>query len=90
MVVKDGKTIQVYKNGELVGNNSINENWNPIEGNILIGKSFGDWISNPTYWDGAIQDIRIYDEPLSAKEVKKISQELILHYNPDYAIRSSC
>ena len=90
MVVKDGKTIQVYKNGELVGNNSINENWNPIEGNILIGKSYGEECGNPLYWDGAIQDIRIYDKPLSAKEIKKISQGLILHYNPDHAIRSSC
>lgn len=79
MVVKEGKTIQVYKNGELVGTNSLSINWNPI-GTILIGMSYS---SSDRYWDGAIQDIRIYDEPLSPKEIKKLAQGLIIHYNPD-------
>ena len=50
---------------------------------IYIGRAIG--ISginddNDYQWKGMIQDIRIYDECLSAEEIKEISRGMVLHY----------
>lgn len=42
-----------------------------------------DNISNSTSFDGLIDDVRIYDHALSEREVRDLSQGLVLHYTFD-------
>lgn len=48
---------------------------------LSLGKRYG---SSSFNFDGKINDVRIYDHALSPKEVKEISQGLVLHYKLDY------
>jgi hypothetical protein len=74
MVVKDLKTMAIYEDGILLKSATGSTDMNPI-GTILIGKSYG---SADRFWDGMIQDIRIYDECLTDHEIKELSKALIL------------
>ena len=49
---------------------------------IRIGR---DYRSSPgqTYFTGCLNDFRIYDHALSAKEVEEIAKGLVLHYKLD-------
>lgn len=48
---------------------------------VSVGRDFNDSIANSSfYFQGSMNDVRIYDHCLSAKEVKEISKELCLHY----------
>ena len=67
-----------YVNGVLIGDTAASFLPTSIEGNDIC-------IGGATYYSGMqffgkINDVRIYDHCLSALEVKKISQGLILHY----------
>jgi hypothetical protein len=62
----DGSTMKLYINGELVGPSSgikINHSTAPL----YFGKS-----SSAYYWDGKIDDIRIYNRALSEDEIKTL------------------
>ncbi len=48
---------------------------------VAIGRDFNNSIaSSHYYFQGSMNDVRIYDHCLSAKEVKEISKGLVLHY----------
>jgi len=66
--------IRTYRDGTL-----INEGYAPAGGHLSgafwLGETVGIW--------GSLNDVRIYNEELSQKEVKEIAQGLILHYRLD-------
>lgn len=73
---------KLYKNGEYVGEltgtqikSFESDATNTMIGRATYGKYFGFY--------GNINDVRIYNHVLSAKEIKEISQGLILHYKLD-------
>lgn len=65
---------KLYLNGSLITStaSSASINWTTTTGNI------GNY-SN-LYYNGKMNDFRIYDHILSAKEVKELSKGLVLHY----------
>lgn len=81
IVYSDG-TWTVYKDGvkkreQIYGSATLNTSLNQIR----VGRYQSS--SNDAYFNGKINDFRIYDHALSAKEVKELSQALILHYPLD-------
>lgn len=73
--------VRAYVNGELIGDTYaafkptfLEQTWICI-GNGTYNQSF--------HFNGLMNDIRIYNHCLSAKEVKEISQGLVLHYKLD-------
>ena len=54
-----------------------------ITTNLNKGHLTGAWWLGESTTRGCIQDVRIYDQVLSAAEVKEISQGLVLHYKLD-------
>lgn len=68
----DGDTCKYYTNGELIKSEPCNGG--KLTGVLYIGSGGNN---NP---NGLLNDFRIYDHCLSAKEVKLISQALVCHY----------
>ena len=77
-VTFQGTNIKIYLNGNLVktvtsaasiGGHTLNYNY--------LGKS--NW-SQDALLNGSLNDFRIYDHCLSAKEVKELAKGLVLHY----------
>lgn len=73
---------KVYENGildnEFIYSSSAVANPNTI---FYIGRR--SISSGTTYFNGMINDFRVYNHSLSTKEVEEISKELILHYKLD-------
>jgi len=70
----DGSMITFYVNGEVF--NSGAQTTGSLTGAVSICET-------GSQADGWLNDVRIYDHCLSAKEVKEISQGLVLHYKLD-------
>lgn len=73
----DGAIAKLYVDGAVAGNMNIvfKNRYNNIG-------AIGTEINNSSIWTGKghINDVRVYDNCLSSKEVKLLSQGLILHY----------
>lgn len=74
----DGSKCKTYKNGVLVNTRNATQAYLERH-NLVIGANYQN--SNfGAKFVGKMQDVRIYDECLSDKEVKHISQALAIHY----------
>lgn len=74
----------VYKNGIRSGNGFTYNNSATTNSDLSvfnIGRTVTT--TSTTYYAGKINDFRIYDHALSAKEVEEIAKGLILHYKLD-------
>lgn len=73
----DGAIAKIYIDGAVAGNMNI-----VFKNRYSNIGAIGVEINNPSVWigKGYINDVRVYDHCLSAKEVKLLSQGLILHY----------
>lgn len=68
----------IYLNGEKKYERDCPVNWLRNSTKFTIGKNTqGGW---PGYFNGKMNDIRIYDHCLSPKEVKELAKGLVLHY----------
>ena len=75
----DGAKLRIYING--VEDNSADASLVP---NYSSAKLYiGSWNGNNYNLKGRLNDVRVYDHCLSAKEVKEISKGLICHYKMD-------
>ena len=75
----DGTTVKFYLNGSLAKTLSQISSFSDIFGdNLKI--NIGSRIDGGMLYSGYINDFRIYDHCLSAKEVKEISKGLVCHY----------
>lgn len=89
-ITYDGSILCLYLNGELV-NSLVNSgpityhNTCPWE----IGGNPGATSFGSGNFIGKINDLRIYDHALSAKEVQEIAKGLILHYKLDNVLPTS-
>lgn len=75
-ITYDGNVLSIYLNGELKRIASVS--YNPASLNYTT-TLFSNCVNSGRY----LNDYRIYDHCLSQKEVKEISQGLILHYKLD-------
>lgn len=78
----DGTNLKTYINGLLVNTKAITNSLLPRT-NLTIGARCRGTNSYDCYFNGKINDVRIYDHCLSDKEVEEISKGLILHYKLD-------
>lgn len=86
VVSSDGNKTYAYVNGFLIGDTLTGFLPSSIEGNNIA-------IGGATYYSGMqffgkINDVRIYNHCLSAKEVEEISKGLVLHYKLDNVINN--
>jgi hypothetical protein len=64
----DGATARLYADGVEVA--SAAKNWNLVPGRARIGQQVNDLSE---FWDGAVDDVRIYNKALSPEEVAGLS-----------------
>ena len=76
MAVYDGTNLYFYLDGVLSSTTTLPATQDATATTLVIGNRLG----NAGAFQGKIQDVRIYDNALSAVEVKEIAQGLIIHY----------
>ena len=64
----DGSIARLYADGDEV--TSAAKNWDLVLGRAHIGRQVNDAVE---FWDGLIDDVRIYDYALSPAEIKKLA-----------------
>lgn len=68
--------VDMYINGVLEASSAISSSYtSTLGGKVRVGS-----VNNGNKFSGLIQDFRIYDNALSAKEVQLLSRGLVLHY----------
>lgn len=68
MCTYDGATIKGYRNGVLVVSTSVTGSISHSTVSLQIGK----YSTNPQYFSGLLDDVRIYNRALSATEIKQL------------------
>ena len=80
-VTYDGSAIKCYINGVLTQSSIVTlVTRDKTSGSYYLG---GDARTGTTAFNGKMNDFRVYDHCLSAKEVKEISKGLVCHYKLD-------
>ena len=80
-VTYSGTQLKFYKNGILINTrDGTLSSKNKASGAFYLGR---DSRTGATAFNGKLNDVRIYDECLSDKEIKEIYKTLILHYKLD-------
>ena len=64
----DGTTAKLYADGTLLASQA--KSWNLVPGACYIGEQVN---GGDEYWDGSIDDVRIYDRVLSATEISDLA-----------------
>ena len=80
---KSNTNIKIYKNGVLYSNNTFSGTLPTYSDGNGLGLGCFHYASNIYPYYGSINDFRIYDHCLSAKEVEEIAKGLVLHYKLD-------
>lgn len=82
VVVWDTDVAKLYIDGIYRGTAKTFRNPTTTNKTICLG---GGYNGGHTYdWNGMLNDFRIYDHALSSKEIRKLSQALMLHYKMNY------
>jgi regulation of enolase protein 1 (concanavalin A-like superfamily) len=79
-VTYDGTTAKAYLNGLEIG--SMTKNWNLVLSRAHIGRQVNDYAE---FWNGAVDDVRLYDHALKAAEVKALIPPKLKARNPSPA-----
>ena len=80
--------VKLYKNGEYVGERAVGATLRSDATNFTVGRE--TYANGYFSFNGNINDLRIYNHALSAKEVKELSKGLVCHYPlNDTAIEST-
>lgn len=72
----------VYIDGVAIGSQDTTTTTSGIRNELTIGNDSYE-VYNGNDFQGKLNDFRVYDNALSAKEIKEISKALILHYKLD-------
>ena len=84
----DGSKVHLYLDGKEIGTGttySEDSDYAQSNDSFVIGKMAYSYTAGGNYFPfcGQMNDVRIYDNCLSAAEVKEIAQGLVLHYKLD-------
>jgi hypothetical protein len=79
--VYDNRSCKLYKNGVFVASYTARKDFDSDSQITCVGRE--TYANGYFGFNGMINDLRIYDHCLSAKEIKEISQGLVLHYKLD-------
>jgi hypothetical protein len=83
-LIYDGSTLTLYRNGIAVATAIPSESLSPTTGNLQIGASqYGE------YFQGLIDEVRIYNRSLSSTEIQTIYQQAAVNLPFDYAMSNS-
>ena len=63
----DGTTAKLYADGKLVSSGA--KNWNLVPYECYIGEQVNN---GPEYWNGSVDDVRIYNRALSASDISAL------------------
>jgi hypothetical protein len=76
----DGSTMRIYVNGALESSMSKTENVIPVPDNLWIGT----WSSSVGFFNGTIDEVRIYPRALTETEIRKHYQSEVSKYYDDF------
>jgi hypothetical protein len=76
----DGLIFKIYVNGIMVTSGVSPQPQVSPRNIIQLSIGYCEGINSPMYFDGKINDVRIYDNVLSDKEIYDLSKAKVLHY----------